>query len=92
MNRILILLLLVASFTYAQSDTIPAAENNWKRVGEITFLFNQSSFSEWVSGGENSVALSCHVDYDWSFEKNGWKWDTKFLGDLGLTKISGTKY
>lgn len=92
MNRILILLLLVASFTYSQSDTIPAAENNWKRGGEITFLFNQSSFSEWVSGGENSVALSFHVDYDWSFEKNGWKWDTKFLGDFGLTKISGTRY
>ncbi len=59
---------------------------------KLPFLFNQSSFSEWVSGGENSVALSFHVDYDWSFEKNGWKWDTKFLGDFVLTKISGTKY
>jgi hypothetical protein len=26
------------------------------------------------------------------YKKNGWNWDTKFLGDFGLTKISGAKF
>jgi hypothetical protein len=92
MTRIIFILLFFSSFTYAQTDSIQTPKKDWKRGGEATFLFNQAAFSEWVSGGENSVSLSFHADYDWSFEKNGWKWDTKFLGDFGLTKISGTKF
>jgi hypothetical protein len=55
-------------------------------------LFNQAGFSEWASGGQNSISLSFHTDYDLSYSKNGWNWDTKFLGDFGLTKLSGTEF
>ena len=77
---------------FAQNDSIQNPKNDWKRGGDAKLLFNQASFSEWASGGQNSVALSFHINYDLSYQNNGWKWDTKFLGDFGLTKISGTKF
>ena len=82
------LLLAVSNLIFSQIEN----SDDWTKGGEATLLFNQTSFSEWVSGGENSISLSFHADYDLNYEKNGWKWDTKFLGDFGLTKISGSKF
>lgn len=76
----------------AQTDSIQAPNEGWKKGGVAKLLFNQAAFSEWASGGQNSVALSFHADYDLNYTKNGWNWDTKFLGDFGLTKLSGTKF
>ena len=82
------LVLAISNLIFSQIES----SNDWTKGGEATLLFNQTSFSEWVSGGENSISLSFHADYDLNYEKNGWKWDTKFLGDFGLTKISGSKF
>ncbi len=82
------LLLAISNLIFSQIEN----SDDWTKGGEATLLFNQTSFSEWVSGGENSISLSFHADYDLNYEKNGWKWDTKFLGDFGLTKISGSKF
>jgi hypothetical protein len=84
--------LIASQLLIAQNDSIAPSDEGWKRGGNATFLFNQSAFSEWASGGQNSISLSFHTDYDISFKKNGWNWDTKFLGDFGLTKISGAKF
>ena len=84
--------LIASQLLIAQNDSIAPSDEGWKRGGNATFLFNQSAFSEWASGGQNSISLSFHTDYDISFKKNGWNWDTKFLGDFGLTKITGTKF
>lgn len=84
--------LLISITLYAQTDSIQTPVLDWNRGGDAKLLFNQSAFSEWASGGQNSVSLSFHMDYDLSYKKNGWNWDTKFLGDFGLTKISGSKF
>lgn len=88
----LLLTILISATLYAQTDSIQTPEQDWKRGGDAKLLFNQSAFSEWASGGQNSISLSFHMDYDLSYKKNGWNWDTKFLGDFGLTKISGSKF
>ena len=84
--------ILINAMLYAQTDSVQTPEKDWKRGGIAKLLFNQTAFSEWASGGQNSVSLSFHTDYDVSYSKNGWNWDTKFLGDFGLTKLSGTKF
>ena len=71
--------LIASQLLIAQNDSIAPSDEGWKRGGNATFLFNQSAFSEWASGGQNSISLSFHTDYDISFKKNGWNWDTKFL-------------
>ena len=90
--RYLFIALIASQLLIAQNDSIAQLDEEWKRGGNATFLFNQSAFNEWASGGQNSISLSFHTDYDISFKRNGWNWDTKFLGDFGLTKISGTKF
>ncbi|MBL19225.1 MAG: hypothetical protein CMC82_05290 [Flavobacteriaceae bacterium] len=92
MMRCLFIALIGSQMLIAQNDSEAPSDEGWKRGGNATFLFNQSAFSEWASGGQNSISLSFHTDYDISFKRNGWNWDTKFLGDFGLTKISGTKF
>ncbi|MFL2587158.1 MAG: DUF3078 domain-containing protein [Flavobacteriaceae bacterium] len=92
MKRYLFIALIGTQLTLAQNDSIIQSNEDWRRGGKATFLFNQSAFSEWASGGQNSISLSFHTDYDLSYKKNGWNWDTKFLGDFGLTKISGSKF
>lgn len=91
MIRFIIFALICSQLLLAQDPT-PEQNEEWKKGGKATLLFNQSAFSEWASGGQNSVSLSFHTDYDLSYKKNGWNWDTKFLGDFGLTKLSGTKF
>ena len=52
----------------------------WKRSGITSFLVNQTAFSNWISGGENSIAATLTVDYNINYYKNGWSWDTKMIG------------
>ena len=35
----------------------------WKKSGITSFIVNQTAFSNWISGGENSVAATLTVDY-----------------------------
>ena len=56
------LLLAISNLIFSQIEN----SDDWTKGGEATLLFNQTSFSEWVSGGENSISLSFHADYDLS--------------------------
>ena len=64
--------------------------NGWQKSGKTSFLVNQTAFSNWVSGGENSVAATLSVDYNLNYYKNGWSWDTK--SSFGINKNSDSKY
>tara|TARA_B100001175_G_C19459342_1_gene615656 strand:- start:393 stop:1307 length:915 start_codon:yes stop_codon:yes gene_type:complete len=64
----------------------------WQNSGKTTFLINQTAFSNWTSGGENSIAATLSVDYNLNYYKNGWSWDTKMLGSFGVNKNSDSKF
>lgn len=49
-------------------------------------MFNQSSFSNWVSGGENSLAANAFINYDFNYRKGDWRWDNKIITAYGATK------
>ena len=66
MKQYLFLALISTQLIFAQNDSIAESDEVWKRGGKATFLFNQSAFSEWASGGQNSVSLSFNTDYDLS--------------------------
>ena len=92
MKKTLILILILFSIKiYSQEkkkDSIP----KWKLVGKFTFLFNQSSFSNWVSGGENTIAGNININYDFNYKKNNWNWDNKIITSYGLSHISDKGY
>ena len=64
----------------------------WQKSGKTSFLINQTAFSNWVSGGENSIAGTLSVDYNLNYYNNGWSWDTKMIGSFGVNKNSDSKF
>ena len=95
MNKILFLLLnvLVTYNVFSQAVVVDSLkQEGWDKSGKLTFLVNQSAFSNWTSGGENSIAGALAVDYNLNYYKNGWAWDTKMIGAFGINKNSDSDF
>ena len=95
MTKILFLLLNVLSTFNLLSQTVVVdslKQEGWDKSGKLTFLVNQSAFSNWTSGGENSIAGAVAVDYNLNYFKNGWAWDTKMIGAFGMNKNSDSEF
>lgn len=104
-NKLSILsFLLISSFGFGQlnavKDEVKRIEvkpkdtlDGWKKEGKISFLVNQSAFSNWVSGGENSVAGNINLNYNLHYKKGTLTWDNLLLAGYGLanTKSNGTR-
>ena len=66
------------NFIWSQTDKDSISlEYPWKMNGKAIFLVNQSSFSNWTSGGQSSVSGTLKVNYNLNYYDNGWAWDTK---------------
>jgi len=93
-NRVLLILcLVIASSSYAQEkeqDTVP--QPKWKVNGRLAFIFNQSSFSNWASGGQNTVAGNINLNYDFNYKEGNINWDTRIITGYGLSHISEKGY
>ncbi|MBG7610904.1 DUF3078 domain-containing protein [Polaribacter sp. BAL334] len=91
MKKIILLLFIVFainSFSQSKKDSVP----KWKMHGRFAFIFNQSSFSNWASGGENTVAGNINVNYDLNYKKDNLNWDTRIITSYGLSHISNKGY
>ncbi|MEZ4787478.1 MAG: DUF3078 domain-containing protein [Flavobacterium haoranii] len=88
MKKIVVLLLLVASFGFAQETAVDSTKH-WTKKGVFTLLANQSSFSNWLAGGQNNFAGNVNVNYDFNYKNGDWNWDNKLITAYGLTKIKG---
>ncbi len=71
------------------SDTIP---NGWVKKGNISFLFNQSNFNNWVAGGENNLSGNLGVNYDFNYKKEDVTWDNKILASYGLLQTKNNDF
>ncbi|WP_428741430.1 DUF3078 domain-containing protein [Tenacibaculum sp.] len=69
-----------------------AIPKKWTVTGKYTFLFNQSSFSNWAAGGNNTVAGNMGLVYDFNYKKNKWNWDNKIITAYGLSYVEGQGY
>lgn len=65
---------------------------SWSGEGRFTFLFNQSAYSNWISGGENAVAANVVVNYDFNYKEGNWKWDNKIISSFGSSYINNQGY
>lgn len=63
----------------------------WSKSGNVSLLFNQSAFSNWVAGGQNSVSGTLGINYDFNYLKGDWAWDNKLIVAYGITKLKGQK-
>jgi hypothetical protein len=90
---VLLFLFLFSSSLFAQhekKDSLPVPI--WKIHGRFTFIFNQSSFNNWASGGENTIAGDLNINYDFNYKKEHINWDTRILTGYGLSYVSEKGY
>ena len=73
MKKILIILLLVPVFSFAQeqADTV----KYWKRSGIFTANFSQVSLTNWASGGQSSMSGVFMMNYLANYKKDSLSWD-----------------
>ena len=92
MKKLLLILFIFNSiifFAQEKKDSIP---KKWKVNGRFTFLFNQSSFSNWAAGGDNTVAGNIGINYDFNYKNDKWNWDNKIITVYGLSHVKGQGY
>lgn len=87
MKNYFFFVLFCGTLAFAQTES-----PNWKNTGKASLLFNQATFSNWVLGGDDNVALNFLADYTLNYKKDIWTWDTTFLIDYGLAKTSGSEF
>ena len=63
--------------------------DGWKKSGTFSLLGNQSSFSNWLAGGQNAIAGNIGLNYNFNYKKGNYSWDNQLLAGYGLTKLSG---
>lgn len=64
----------------------------WKCKGNVSLLFNQSSFSNWVAGGENNLSGNVGINYDFNYKKKDIAWDNKLQASYGLIQSKNAPY
>ncbi|WKD85363.1 hypothetical protein KCTC32516_00703 [Polaribacter huanghezhanensis] len=82
-----LLLISTLSFSQEKKDSIPPAPPKWKVTGLFTFLFNQSTFTNWKAGGDNTIAGNIGVNYDFNYKSGKWNWDNRIITVYGLSNI-----
>jgi len=79
----------------AQEDN-PAADNDtigpWTKKGNASLLFNQSTFDNWLAGGENNIAGTIGLNYDFNYAKDDWTWDNKVIASYGIVKTKTSSF
>lgn len=73
-----------------KKDSVPkkiVPKPKWKVNGTFTFLFNQSTFTNWKSGGDNTIAGNIGINYDFNYKSGKWNWDNRVITGYGLSNI-----
>ena len=68
----------------AQTADTAAIPKNWKLSGSTAINMTQSSYSNWASGGQNSVAGVASGGIALDYAKNKWQWNTTLDLAYGL--------
>ena len=74
--------------TIAVTDTL----KRWETKGNASLLFNQSTFDNWLAGGENNISGIVGVNYDFNYKKDDWTWDNKVIASYGLVKTRNSSF
>lgn len=78
----------------AQEPSAAAADTTktWQTKGNASLLFNQSTFDNWLAGGENNISGTLGVNYDFNYKKNDITWDNKVIASYGIVKTRTSSF
>jgi hypothetical protein len=81
--------MLILSLSLFAQEKQEKETKNWTKSGAIGLTLAQASFSNWIKGGENSVAANALLNYNFNYKKGKNVWDNKIIMAYGLSEISG---
>ena len=87
MKKIVTIAILFGALIVNAQEKKEQPKEGWKKGGNISFLFNQSAFNNWLAGGVNNISGTLGINYDFNYVKGDWTWDNKIIASYGLTKI-----
>ncbi|AWI25200.1 DUF3078 domain-containing protein [Flavobacterium pallidum] len=73
-------------------ETVKDTTKAWTTKGSATILFNQSTFDNWLAGGENNISGNIGVNYDFNYKKDDWAWDNKIIASYGIVKTKTSSF
>jgi hypothetical protein len=83
-----ILLIINSKPLFSQSDTTSSAiKKLWKFDGTFAFNLNESTFTNWVAGGDNQISSTTIIKPQLIFDNNKWSWETSLDIRHGIQKI-----
>jgi hypothetical protein len=85
-----ILLILISSASYSQTDT--TLKPGWNKKGIVSLGLNQVALSNWVQGGENIISLSGAGDFRATQLGKKSIWSNRLFFNLGSTKTGGGNF
>lgn len=94
-TKFLCLLCLGCIRAFAQEATVEVVTDTtkaWTTKGNASLLFNQSTFDNWLPGGENNISGNLGVNYDFNYLKNEYTWDNKIIASYGLVKTRNSAF
>ena len=92
---LLFLLLFTAIVALSQESEVVQPTDTirpWTTKGTATLLFNQSTFDNWLAGGENNLSGNIGINYDANYKKGDWNWDNKIIASYGLVKTRTSSF
>ena len=66
--------------------------NGWSRKGNLSFLFNQANFNNWIAGGESSFSGTLGVNYEFHYKSDKTTWDNRILANYGLLQTKNADF
>lgn len=88
----LTLLCFIGTMAVQAQEPVQDTTKHWTTKGNISFLFNQSAFNNWVAGGENNIAGNLGVNYDFNYKKDDWSWDNKIIAAYGIVRTKNSAF
>lgn len=95
---LLVIILGITAVSQAQNSTKDETKitdtitGRWKNKGNLSFLFNQSNFNNWIAGGENNMSGNLGINYDFNYKKSDITWDNKVIASYGLLQTKNADF
>ncbi|WP_420537210.1 DUF3078 domain-containing protein [Flavobacterium lindanitolerans] len=95
MKKLTLLMLCFFGMTKAKAQEAAAPADTtktWQTKGNASLLFNQSTFDNWLAGGENNISGTLGVNYDFNYKKDDLTWDNKVIASYGIVKTRTSSF
>lgn len=86
-SLMLVILILFSSKILAQSDEKEEPEYGWERQSVLTISFTQTTFDNWVQGGEDSWAWIAESPFIFNLRQPGFTWANQGRVAFGKSKV-----